>query len=149
MGTFSARAELERYFFLDDADRALASPVMSMPTSRMASTVTGLTWSAGCDPAERTSIRIDVVRPASASSAGASQRQWGGQVRQPIADLEGAFPQAVITRVDVLDAQVRTPAPTPHRAVRSWCRSFMHRPCTDCEYPREVDVAGAAVETGL
>lgn len=53
------------------------------------------------------------------------------------------------TSLHRLDAQVRTPAPTPHRTVRSWCRSFMHRPCTDREHPGEVDVAGAAVETGL
>ena len=30
-------------------------PVMSMPTSRIASTATGLIWSAGSEPAERTS----------------------------------------------------------------------------------------------
>src|SRR5690625_7146517 len=31
--------------------------VMSMPSSAMASTATGLSWSAGSDPAERTSMR--------------------------------------------------------------------------------------------
>ncbi len=33
------------------------SAVMSMPTSRIASTAAGLTWSAGAEPAERTSTR--------------------------------------------------------------------------------------------